>query len=315
MKFLKLILIIAALMPISLTHAHQDPEISGYIDVQGGRIWYRLNGAENIGKKPAIIMMHGGPGGTHRGNMPYVSFADEYPVILYDQLGSGNSDRPNNAESWTVERFVSEIDSIRKALDLKEVIIAGHSWGGTLAAEYAVRNPKGLKGAILSSPLISTAQWIADNQAWIDHLPDQTRTTLRKHIAEGTQDHPDYKAAEKLFYKQHMCRKTPCPGRGYRAGGPKRNIEMYIYMWGSSDFYATGSLKKYDISAQLPNITVPSLMICGEFDEAAPKSCHKYAKMIPKARTVIVPDAGHSTMSENEVFYLKTVRDFLGTLE
>lgn len=300
---------LALLTPTAI--AHQDPEIAGYVEVDGGRIWYRLNGSEHLHKKPAIIMMHGGPGGTHRGNMPYVALSDEYPVILYDQLGTGNSDRPGNKDNWTVERFVAEIDHIREALGLRQVIIAGHSWGGTLAAEYAVRRPEGLKAAILSSPLINTEAWIADNQQWIDQLPADVAETIRKHEASGTTDTAEYRRAEAEFYKRHMCRKSPCPGGQYREGGPKRNSAMYEYMWGPSEFFAPGTLHDYDVSARLPNINVPSLMICGEFDEAAPKSCKKFAGMIEGSRTVIVPDAGHATMAEDEAFYMQTVRDFL----
>ncbi|WP_262691273.1 proline iminopeptidase-family hydrolase [Kordiimonas aestuarii] len=299
-----------ALLPPNAS-AHQDPEVAGYIEVDGGRIWYRMNGAALLHKKPAIVVMHGGPGGTHRGNMPYVALSDEYPVILYDQLGTGNSDRPDDRANWNVERFVAEIDHIRDALGLEEVIIAGHSWGGTLAAEYAVRRPKGLKAAILSSPLISTQQWIADNQVWIDQLPKDVADTIRRHEAAGTTNTPEYRAAEDEFYQRHMCRKSPCPGARYRVDGPMRNKDMYEYMWGPSEFFAPGTLRNYDVSPRLPNINVPSLMICGEFDEAAPKSCKKYAGMIDGAETMIIPEAGHATMGENEALYLKTLRDFL----
>ncbi|GHF24847.1 proline iminopeptidase [Kordiimonas sediminis] len=304
-----------ALPALTAPSAHQDPEVAGYIQVDGGRIWYRMNGTEHLGKKPAIIMMHGGPGGTHRGNMPYVQLADTYPVILYDQLGTGNSDRPGDQKNWNVERFVAEIDHIRSALKLDEIIIAGHSWGGTLSAEYAVRSPKGLKAAILSSPLINTEQWIADNQAWIDALPQDVRDTIKMHEAAGTTDHPDYRAAEAEFYKRHMCRQDPCPGRQYRQDGPKGNGVMYETMWGPTEFFAPGTLKNYDVSARLENIAVPTLMVCGEYDEAAPKSCYKYAGMIKDSRTVIIPDAGHATMAENESLYIQTIRAFLKELD
>ncbi|WP_417462028.1 proline iminopeptidase-family hydrolase [Kordiimonas sp.] len=303
--------LLAILAFTSPSFAHQDPEIAGYIEVDGGRIWYRLNGSEHMGKKPAIIMMHGGPGGTHRSNMPYVALSDEYPVILYDQLGTGNSDRPGNIETWTVEHFVAEIDRIRDALGLRDVIIAGHSWGGTLAAEYATRRPEGLQAAILSSPLISTHQWLADNQVWIDQLPEDVAATIRRHEANGTTDTPEYRAAEAEFYKRHMCRTSPCPLERYRTDGPKGNGEMYEYMWGPSEFFAPGTLRDYDISPKLASINVPTQMICGEFDEAAPKSCMKYADMIDGAKTLIVPDAGHATMGDNEKLYITTVRQFL----
>lgn len=136
--------------PISA--AHQDPEVSGYVKVEGGRIWYRLNGAEHAGEKPTVIAIHGGPGGHHRSMMPLVKLSDSFPVLLYDQLDSGNSDRPGNQANWEVERFVDEIDHIRRKLKLKNVVLVGHSWGGTIAAEYATRRPSGLRGVVLASP-------------------------------------------------------------------------------------------------------------------------------------------------------------------
>lgn len=291
--------------------AHQDPEQAGYIAVEGGRIWYRMNGMEHLGKKPTIIMMHGGPGGTHRGNMPYVALADTYTVILYDQLDTGNSDRIGDPKSWTVKRFVDEIDYIRKALNLDQVIIAGHSWGGALSAEYASRNPDGLKAAILSSPLISTPQWNKDNQDWVDDLPTDARTVLRKNNFAGSLDEPEFKAAVDLFYLRHMCRTDPCTTTSYRDDGPEGNDEMYVTTWGVTDFNGYGTLKDYDMSDRLKDIKVPTLMICGEFDEARPRSCRKYAEMIRNTTTVIIPDAGHQTMDANEKLYIQSVRSFL----
>lgn len=292
-------------------NAHQDPEIAGYIDVDGGRIWYRLNGARHLGKMPAIIVAHGGPGGTHRGNMPYVALSDTYPVILYDQLGTGNSDRPGDRKNWNTKRFVDEIDHIRAALKLDTVIMAGHSWGGTLAAEYAVRRPKGLVASILSSPLISTPVWNADGARWIQDLPKETQEVLRKHQNDTTMDSAEYSAAVDEFYARHMCRVGRCTDKGYRQGGPSGNDTMYATMWGPTDFRGIGTLKEYDLTPQLPRIEVPTLVICGEFDEAAPESCRKFGNMIKRASVSIIPDAGHATMAADEELYIKTVREFL----
>lgn len=291
--------------------AHQDPEIAGYIQVEGGRIWYRLNGAQHIGKAPAIIVAHGGPGGTHRGNMPYVGLSDTHPVILYDQLGTGNSDRPAGQDTWRTQRFVDEIDHIRKALKLDRVIMAGHSWGGTLAAEYAVRNPDGLVGAILSSPLISTPQWNADNRDWIADLPESTQTVLEAHKNDTTMDSAEYSKAAQVFYDRHMCRVGHCADNGHRAGGPDGNEEMYLTMWGPTDFFGIGTLKDYDLTPMLGQIKVPTLVLCGQYDEAAPKSCHKFGGMIDDAKVSILPNAGHATMAADEALYIEQVRDFV----
>lgn len=304
---------LVALMLFAFWHpvkAHEDPEISGYVQVEGGRIWYRLNGSEHLGRMPAIIVAHGGPGGTHRGNLPYVALADKYPVILYDQLGTGNSDRPEGQETWRVQRFVDEIDHIRNALGLDEVIMAGHSWGGTLAAEYAVRNPDGLAGAILSSPLISTPIWNADNAEWIKDLPKETQAVLNRHKNDKTMASKEYREAAQQFYDRHMCRVGHCNDNGHRAGGPAGNEDMYLTMWGPTDFFGIGTLKDYDLTPRLDDIEVPTLILCGEFDEAAPKSCNKFGGMIDDAKVTILPNAGHASMAADEAYYIQQVRAF-----
>lgn len=306
--------VLVALMLFAFWHpvkAHEDPEISGYIQVEGGRIWYRLNGSEHLGKMPAIIVAHGGPGGTHRGNLPYVALADKYPVILYDQLGTGNSDRPEGQDTWRVQRFVDEIDHIRNALGLEEVIMAGHSWGGTLAAEYAVRNPDGLAGAILSSPLISTPIWNADNAEWIKDLPKETQAVLNRHKNDKTMASKEYREAAQQFYDRHMCRVGHCNDNGHRAGGPAGNEDMYLTMWGPTDFFGIGTLRDYDLTPRLDDIEVPTLILCGEFDEAAPKSCNKFGGMIDDAKVTILPNAGHASMAADEAYYIQQVRAFV----
>lgn len=314
MKIFHLLLIITISSLAAPSFAHQDPDQSGYIQVDGGKIWYRLNGLEHIGKTPAIIAMHGGPGGTHRGLMPYIELSDTYPVILYDQLGNGMSakfvDDTNDQSTWTVEHFVREISQIREALGLDEVIIAGHSWGGTLSAEYAVKNEDGLRAAIFGSPLISTPQWVADNREWISMLPQRYQDAINKHEEAGTFNDPEYREAENAFYDEHMCH-GDCVDRGFRDNGKRGNRDMYQTMWGPSEFTANGTLQNYDISPQLHTVEVPVLMICGEYDEAAPKSCKKFADMVPDATNVVVPNAGHAILSEGKDLVVSTIREFL----
>lgn len=93
--------------------------------------------------------------------------------------------------------------------------------------------------------------------------------------------------------------------------GPQSNKVMYHFMWGPSEFNSTGSLKHYDISSRLNKINVPTLMVCGEYDESAPWSCKKYAVLIPKAKTVIVPQSGHALFKDNYHFVAKSIRQFL----
>jgi L-proline amide hydrolase len=312
MRKMILVLLLATLLSPFAAFAHQDPDIAGYVDVPGGRIWYRLNGHEHLGKKPALIVIHGGPGGSHRMLMPFVELADERAVILYDQLDCGNSDQPNHPGNWTVDRFVAEIEALRRHLRLSRVIVAGHSWGGALAAEYAVRHPNALSGLILASPLISASEWMADASALLDELDPQTRDTLRRHIAAGTFDSPDYIAAERTFYARHLCRANPCPGGEYLQGSRNEfNPTLYRYMWGPSEFHVSGTLSTYDVSHRLGNVRVPTLVICGEFDEARPETCRRHGARIPNAAVAIVPNAAHAAVVEQKATFLSTVREFL----
>ena len=167
--------------------ATPDPEIAGYVAVEGGRVWYRINGTEHFaeGKMP-LLVIHGGPGFSHHYLLTLTDLADERPVILYDQLDSGNSDRPSDSANWTVERFVDEVDHVRNALGLARLVVLGSSWGGSVAASYAIRQPSGPAGLVLASPLISTERWIADNTEYREQLPDETQKILDEHEAAGT---------------------------------------------------------------------------------------------------------------------------------
>ena len=132
-----------------------------------------MNGNEHFAKGiTPLIVIHGGPGFSHHYLLPLVDLADERPVILYDQLDSGRSDRPNSPVNWKVERFVSEIDALRETLELDCVFLLGNSWGVTVAAEYAISQPAGLVAVVLSSPLISTKRWIAENTEYRNQLPN-----------------------------------------------------------------------------------------------------------------------------------------------
>lgn len=291
--------------------AHDEPERSGHIPVNGGRIWYRLDGGRHLadeGPTP-LLGIHGGPGMSHDYLLPLVDLADERPVILYDQLDSGNSERPNDPANWTVARFVSEVDDLRAALALDRVIVFGNSWGGTLAAEYAMTRPEGLAALVLSSPLISTERWLADNDAHRNRLPDAARAALERHEAAGTVDSQDYRDAVAVFMGRHFNRMDVQPAelaRSFEAF----NIELYNTLWGNTEFNATGALKDYDASARLARIQVPTLYTCGAFDESTPAANVDFARRTPEAEVEVFPDASHTAFLERRGPYIAALRAF-----
>jgi proline-specific peptidase len=219
----------------------------------------------------------------------------------------------NALSRGTVGRFVSEVDDVRAALGLDRLIVLGSSWGGTVAAEYAIARPAGLVGLVLASPLISTPRWIADNSAYRKELPADVQKVLDEHEVAGTTDKKEYQDAVMVFYRRHLCRLDPWPEEVNRAF-ELANLDLYVTMWGNTEFNATGTLKDYDASARLDRIEVPTLFTCGEFDEATPAACQEFAALVPNGRAEVIPDASHMAFIEQPEAYMATVRPFFDAL-
>jgi proline iminopeptidase len=294
--------------------AAPDPETAGYISVKGGRVWYRMNGVRHFrqGKTP-LVVIHGGPGMSHHYLSTLTDLASDRPVILYDQLDSGNSDRPGKPGNWVVERFVSEIDSIRDALGLDKILVLGNSWGGTVAAEYAMTQPKGLQGLVLASPLISTPRWISDNTNYRKKLPPDVQHVLDENEAAGTTDSQAYQDAVMVFYLRHFNRMEPWPQELLKTF-EVFNFDIYVTMWGNTEFNATGTLKDYDSTDRLGRIQAPTLYTCGQFDEATPEACKDFSSMTPDSEVRVIADASHTAFLEQREAYMGVVREFFAGL-
>jgi proline iminopeptidase/L-proline amide hydrolase len=269
------------------------------------------------GPRAPVLFVHGGPGSGHAGLLPALHLCDQRAVILYDQLDAGLSDRPGDPENWTVERFVSEVDAIRVALGLRRLHLVGHSWGSTIALEYAARRPGGLRSLTLGSPLVSTRSWEASTTRQLATLPREVQDVINRHERDGTTADPAYAAAMEIFYA-HFLHRRPEPD--YVAAYRKRTgitfgDKVYSAMWGPGEIRATGILRDYDGEPLLPRIAVPTLMICGEYDEMVPAAAAPLAARIPDARLVAVPDSGHAVAGDQPELYVQTIRAHLARSE
>ena len=287
------------------------PSQVGMIDVPGGKVWYRRIGT---GPGTPLLAMHGGPGGTSCRFEVLAPLADERPIIFYDQLGSGRSEHSTDTTLWNFPRFVQEVDAVRRALGLDSVHLLGHSWGGALAAEYMIATrPTGVKSVIFSSPLISTPRWIADADSLREQLPEALQRVLDEHERAGTLESPAYAAATDSFYARHVQRLPAAPVA--RCAGVASNDTIYRQMWGPTEFLSTGSLKEWTRSADMDQITTPSLFIAGEFDEARPTTLEEFRRTMPDARLVVIPGGAHAAMREKPAEYIAAVRAFLAEVE
>ncbi|HEY0770789.1 MAG TPA: alpha/beta fold hydrolase, partial [Sphingobacteriaceae bacterium] len=141
----------------------ESKRIQGYVPVPGGKIWYEIIGADKPGTP--LLLLHGGPGFTSDYLRPLEALGDVRPVIFYDQLGSGRSDRPQDTALWKLDRFVEELSALRTELNLEKIHLFGHSWGTMLATEYLSQRPEGIQSLVLASPCISTGRWLTDTNA------------------------------------------------------------------------------------------------------------------------------------------------------
>ncbi|MBJ6122600.1 proline iminopeptidase-family hydrolase [Sphingomonas mollis] len=289
------------------------------VPVSGGRVYVRING-DLAGPRAPVVFVHGGPGGTHDGYLEALTLADPRQgppraVILYDQLDSGRSDRPNDPANWTVARFTDELEAIRTALGVPRWHVCGHSWGGTVALEYGARRPAALAGLVLASPLISTRSWIADADILRTRLPDTVQKTLTACDSPTPPPTAACTAATDAFYRQFNGREPPSPAvlaaRQSRQGGGF-NPQLYRTMWGASEFVATGTLKEYDGEPLLARLDGPrTLFIVGQYDEARPDTAEAFATRVPGAEFAVVPGASHHLFGDRSDETLGLLRPWL----
>ncbi|WEG12306.1 proline iminopeptidase-family hydrolase [Pullulanibacillus sp. KACC 23026] len=283
----------------------------GYIQVTGGRVFYKKIGD---GSGVPLLILHGGPGSTHHTYKPLELLGEERPVIFYDQLGSGGSDRPDDLSLWTLDRFIDELSEIRQALGLEQVHLLGHSWGTMLAASYMLTKPKGVKSVIFSSPCLSALQWAEDQKANLKTLPVETQEVIMRCEKEGTTDSKEYREAVKAFNNQFVCRKEEIP-KEWKAPKGAFNPVIYETMWGTSEFNPTGSLKEYDVTPRLSELHLPVLFTCGYYDEATPKTTKGYADLVEEAQFHVFKESAHMPYMEEPEEYRQVIRQFLKSVE
>jgi proline iminopeptidase len=279
-----------------------------YIEVTGGKVWYEKH--DQGGKGIPLIVLHGGPGSSSFSLQGLKALADDRPVILYDQLGCGRSDRPDDQSLWHLERFVEELGQIRTALKLDEVHILGHSWGTTLAAAYCLSNPTGVKSVIFSSPCLSAPLWEQDQRKNLEKLPKEIHDTILRCEATGATDSIEYEEATKVFNNHFVCRLDPYP-EWLKEGRQYRNPEIYNIMWGPSEFTVLGNLKEFDCTAELKNITCPTLYTCGRYDEATPESTGYFSSLTPNSQFHVFEESAHMAYVEEQEEYLLVMGNFL----
>jgi proline iminopeptidase len=273
-----------------------------------------------VGNNPRIkvLLLHGGPGATHE----YLAAFDSYlpragtEYYYYDQLGSAYSDEPEEPSLWEIDRFVDEVEQVRHALGLgpQNFYLYGQSWGGLLAIEYALAHPEQLRGLIVSNMVSSIPDYNAYATKVLMPMMDQKALAEIQRI-EAAKDFSNPRYEELLmthYYVDHILRMPPdaWPDPLLRTFA-HLNHEIYVPLQGPSELGASGKLEKWDRTADLAKITVPTLLIGARYDTMDPKQIERMAGLAKHGRYLYCPRGSHMALSDDQQVYFDGLVTFL----
>jgi proline-specific peptidase len=284
----------------------------GYVDFRGHRTWYRFVGDLNTAVTP-LLALHGGPGSTHNYFGPLEGLAAERPVVLYDQIGCGKSDRPDDIE-WSVEVFREEVATVRDQLGLERIHLLGTSWGGMLAQEHMLSGAQGVVSLVLSSTLANLALWNEEQFRLRAELPTDVIEVLDRHEQAATYDDPEYEEAMEAYFDRHFYR-GPRPRAELEAMAAQKATDVYRAMQGPNEWTTTGVLKGWDTRDRLHEIDVPTLVVRGRYDMCTHKIAAELVDGIPGAREVVMEHSSHTPVLEETDRYLEVVGEFIKDAE
>ncbi len=275
---------------------------------------------KRVGNNPSVkvLLLHGGPGVTHE----YMEAFDSYfpgagiEYYYYDQLGSYYSDQPNEPSLWELPRFVDEVEQVRVALglDSKNLYLLGQSWGGLLAMEYALKYPQNIKGLIISNMMASIPAYNDYAQKVLMPAMDQKALAEIKKL-EAAKQYESPRYMELLIpnhYAQHILRMPPdqWPDPVNRAF-KHLNPAVYVPMQGPSELGASGTLEKWDRTADLNKISMPTLVIGAQYDTMDPKHMEMIANKVQKGRYLYCANGSHLAMYDDQKTYMNGVIQFI----
>ena len=292
----------------------------GRMEWRGHETWYRVAGElDPDAPQTPVVICHGGPGAAHDYTEPIAELSRfGRACVLYDQLGCGESEHLPDAapEFWTPQLFKDELVALTRHLGIdRRHAVVGQSWGGMLAMEYALDHPEGLRGIVVADSPASMTLWVEEANRLRRDLPPDVQETLTRHEEAGTTDDAEYEAAVRVFYDRHLCR-VPWPDCVQRSFAQiDEDPTVYHTMNGPSEFHVVGSLKTWDITDRLHEITTPTLLVSGRHDEATPLIVGQIHERIPGAEWTVFEQSSHMPHVEEPAAFLEGVEAFLRTID
>ena len=285
----------------------------GYMPFLEYKTYYRGVG-KNTGNKKPLVLLHGGPGSTHNyfEVLDRIAEEDGRQLVMYDQIGCGNSYVENRPDLWNSKVWIEELIELRKHLGLDEIHLLGQSWGGMQTLEYVCNyKPEGLKSIILSSTLPASWLWAEEAQRMIAQMPQDMQDAIKKATESGDYSSPEYQAAEAEYMRQHCAGEVTendpeCLRRPKKAGR-----ESYVVGWGPNEFTPLGTLKDYDVIDQLGDIKEPALIINGGNDLCTPYVAKFMYDRIPNSEWELFRTCRHMCFVEDNDHYVEVLKKWM----
>ena len=268
-----------------------------------------------------ILLLHGGPAAGHEYMECFESFfpKEGFEFYEYDQLGAPYSDQPKDTSLWTVDRYVDEVEQVRKAIGAgkNNFYVLGNSWGGILAMEYALKYQQNMKALIVADMMASCPDYgkYADD-VLAKQMDPKILAEIRGIEAKGDFSNPRYmELLMPNFYKQHLCRLEEWPDPINRTFNHLGSMEVpstiYTIMQGPSEFGIGGRLANWDIKDRLKEIKIPTLMVGAKYDTMDPKAMEEQSKMVQHGRYLYCPEGSHMCMWDDQKVFMGGVIKFI----
>lgn len=301
-----------------------------YSDSWNDGKYYTVNGAKlwvvTVGKGEPLILIAGGPGGTHRGLRRFDSLAkSNIQLIYFDGFGRGKSDTAKDVKEYTLERDIEDIEGLRKAMHLNKISLLGHSYGGVVAQGYAVKYGENISHLILANSFHSFIMWQKND----DNSNHEIKTNypevwedLMKIREEGAvssdEKHQEIysRVPYGFLYAYNPARFEPVlpnPAVPRRTYPNTFNPKLYYQMVGKDgDFIVGNDIGNFDYRKQLKNLKMPVLIIGGRYDRVAvPEMMVKFKEYCPQAQFVMFEKSGHNPQVEEPEKEFPIIVNFL----
>jgi proline iminopeptidase len=295
------------------------PIRDGFVDAHGVMIYHKT-----FGRGMPLLILHGGPGASHDYFLPYlVPLARRYELVFIDERGSGRSQKLEDVSEYTVENMVEDVETVRRTLNLGQISLLGHSYGGVLAQAYSLKYQRNLSHLILASTFSSTKAMNEVFRRMKGKMTPELRRRVEKLEGDGLYGHgKDYEknrythdymiAAWGEGYFPYLYQNRPDPNYDPIDNG-KMSWDLYREMWGEhGEFMIDGNLKSVEYTDRLSAIKIPTLILVGDHDECDPSSSQTMHEKIAGSKLVILPKSGHMTFVDQPGMFEKSVEEFLG---